>query len=65
MSIVYVGVDLGSSAFHQVTMKQNGVDQSVAAQAQARLLMLRASQAFPEIKLFRTAPGIGPIGACR
>ncbi len=41
------------------------LDQSVAAQAQARLLMLRAAQAFPEIKLFRTAPGIGPIGACR
>jgi len=41
------------------------LDQSVAAQAQARLLMLRAAQAFPEIKLFRTAPGVGPIGACR
>jgi len=27
--------------------------------------MLRAAQAFPEIKLFRTAPGVGPIGACR
>ena len=25
MSIVYVGVDLGSSGFHQVTMKQDGV----------------------------------------
>ena len=32
---------------------------------QAKLLMLRAGQAFPEIKLFRTVPGIGPIGACR
>lgn len=41
------------------------LDQSVAAQAQARLLMLRAAQAFREITLFRTAPGIGPIGACR
>lgn len=41
------------------------LDQSVAAQQQARLLMLRAAQAFPEIKLFRTAPGVGPIGACR
>jgi transposase len=41
------------------------LDQSVEAQTQARLLMLRAAQAFPEIKLFRTAPGIGPIGACR
>src|SRR6266849_1521893 len=39
--------------------------QSVAAQEQARLLMLRAAQAFPEIRIFRTAPGIGPIGACR
>src|SRR5713226_3778303 len=41
------------------------LDQSVAAQEQARLLMLRAAQAFPEIKLLRTVPGIGPIGACR
>jgi transposase len=41
------------------------LDQSVAAQGQAKLLMLRAAQAFPEIKLFRTVPGVGPIGACR
>jgi transposase len=41
------------------------LDQSVAAQQQARLLMLRAAQAFPEIKLLRTVPGVGPIGACR
>jgi transposase len=41
------------------------LDQSVAAQGEARLLMLRAAQAFPEIKLLRTVPGIGPIGACR
>lgn len=41
------------------------LDQSVTAQEQARLLMLRAAQAFPEIKLLRTVPGIGPIGACR
>jgi len=41
------------------------LDQSVVTQNQARLLMLRAAQAFPEIKLFRTAPGVGPIGACR
>ena len=41
------------------------LDQAVAAQEQARLLMLRAAQAFPEIKLLRTAPGVGPIGACR
>src|SRR5947207_11544839 len=41
------------------------LDQSVAAQTEARLLMLRAAQAFPEIRIFRTAPGIGPIGACR
>src|SRR5229473_5704364 len=27
--------------------------------------MLRAAQAFPEIKLLRTVPGVGPIGACR
>src|SRR5256886_9935850 len=41
------------------------LDQSVAAQEQARLLMLRAAQAFREIKLLRTVPGVGPIGACR
>jgi transposase len=41
------------------------LDQSVAAQEQARLLMLRAAPAFPEIKLLRTVPGVGPIGACR
>jgi transposase len=41
------------------------LDQSVASQAEAKLLMLRIAQAFPEIKLLRTAPGVGPIGACR
>lgn len=41
------------------------LDQSVESQTEAKLLMLRAAQAFPEIKLFRTAPGVGPIGACR
>jgi transposase len=41
------------------------LDQSVVAQTQAKLLMLRAAQALPEIKLLRTVPGIGPIGACR
>ena len=41
------------------------LDQSMAAQTQARLLMLRAAQAFPEIKLLKTVPGVGPIGACR
>jgi transposase len=41
------------------------LDQSVEAQEQARQLMLRAAQAFPEIKWLRTAPGVGPIGACR
>ncbi|MEP6922314.1 MAG: transposase [bacterium] len=41
------------------------LDQSVVAQAQAKMLKLRAAQALPEIKLFRTAPGVGPIGACR
>jgi len=48
-----------------ITQLYEVLDQSVAAQEQARLLMLRAAQAFPEIKLFRTAPGVGPIGACR
>ena len=41
------------------------LDQGVTAQEQARMLMLQAAQAFPEIKLLRTAPGVGPIGACR
>src|SRR5260370_32033626 len=41
------------------------LDQSVAAQEQARLLMLRTAHAFPAIKLLRTVPGVGPIGACR
>jgi transposase len=41
------------------------LDQSVAAQTEARLLMLQAARALPEIKILKTAPGIGPIGACR
>jgi transposase len=41
------------------------LDQSVESQTEAKLLMLRTAQAFPEIKLLRTAPGVGPIGACR
>lgn len=41
------------------------LDQSLEAQAEARLLMLRAAQALPEISIMRTAPGMGPIGACR
>jgi transposase len=41
------------------------LDQSLASQTEARLLMLRTAQALPEIKIIRTAPGLGPIGACR
>jgi len=41
------------------------LDQSLVSQAEARLLMLRAAQALPEIRILRTAPGMGPIGACR
>jgi transposase len=41
------------------------LDQSVAAQTEARLLMMRAAQGLPEIKTMKTAPGVGPIGACR
>ena len=48
-----------------ITQIYEVLDQSVVAQQQARLLMLRAAQAFPEIKLLRTVPGVGPIGACR
>src|SRR5207237_4237726 len=48
-----------------ITQLYSVLDQSVEAQTKARWLMLRAAQAFPEIKLFRTAPGVGPIGACR
>ena len=48
-----------------ITQLYSVLDQSVEAQTKARWLMLRAAQAFPEIKLFRTVPGVGPIGACR
>ena len=41
------------------------LDQSVAAQTEARLLMLQAAWALPEIKILKTAPGVGPIGVCR
>src|SRR5881394_3193535 len=41
------------------------LDQSLESQTEARLLMRRAAQAFPEIRIFETAPGVGPIGACR
>ena len=41
------------------------LDQSLASQTEARLLMLRTAQALPEIRIMRTAPGMGPIGACR
>ncbi len=41
------------------------LDQSIASQTEAQMLMLRTAQALPEIKIMRTAPGIGPIGACR
>jgi len=41
------------------------LDQSLTSQTEARLLMLRAARALPEISIMRTAPGIGPIGACR
>ena len=41
------------------------LDQGVTAQEQARMLMLQTAQIFPEIKLLRSAPGVGPIGACR
>ena len=41
------------------------LDQSIESQTEAKLLMRRAAQAFPEIRILETAPGIGPIGACR
>lgn len=41
------------------------LDQSLTSQTEARLLMLRTAQALPEIKIMKTAPGMGPIGACR
>jgi transposase len=41
------------------------LDQCVESQTEAKLLMLRIAQAFREIKLLRTVPGVGPIGACR
>jgi transposase len=41
------------------------LDQSLESQAASERLMRRAAQALPEIRIMRTAPGIGPIGACR
>ena len=41
------------------------LDQTVAAQAAAYHLLMSAARAFPEVALLRTAPGVGPIGACR
>jgi transposase len=41
------------------------LDQAVAAQVAANLLRRRAGRRFPEIQLFESAPGVGPIGACR
>ena len=41
------------------------LDQSITSQTEAQMLMLRAAQALPEIRIMRTAPGVGPIGACR
>jgi len=41
------------------------LDQSVESQTEARLLMLQAAQALPEIKWLRTTPGVGAIGAGR
>jgi transposase len=41
------------------------LDPSLESQTAARLLMRRAARAFPEIRIFETAPGVGPIGACR
>jgi hypothetical protein len=38
------------------------LDQSIESQTEARLLMRRAAQAFPEIRIFETAPGIGQMG---
>ncbi len=42
-----------------ITQLYELLDQSVAPPEQARLLMLHAAQAFPESKLFRTAPAGG------
>jgi transposase len=41
------------------------LDQSIASQTEAQSLMLRAAQGLPEIRILRSAPGMGPIGACR
>jgi transposase len=41
------------------------LDQAVAAQVEAKLRMRRAGRRFPEIQMFESAPGVGPIGACR
>jgi transposase len=41
------------------------LEQSQTAQQQARQLMCKEGQAFPEIKLLQSVPGVGPIGAAR
>ena len=55
------------SAVVRTTIQQlyDLLDQSLVSQAAARLLMRRTAQALPEIEILRTAPGMGPIGACR
>ena len=55
------------SAVVRTTIQQlyDLLDQSLVSQAAARLLMRRTAQALPEISIIRTAPGMGPIGACR
>ena len=41
------------------------LDQSLESQAAAEQLMRRAAPALPEIKIMRTAPGMGPIGVAK
>ena len=48
-----------------ITQLYDVLDQTVAGQAAAQHLMMSAARAFPEVALLRTAPGVGPIGACR
>jgi transposase len=48
-----------------ITQLYELLDRNCELQREARRLMMRAGERFPEIRLFQSVPGIGPIGAAR
>jgi transposase len=48
---------------HQAQLLYDQLDQALAAQQQARRLLVQSGRPFPEIQHLRTIPGIGLIGA--